>query len=144
MDNTSVTNSLLKTEQEIIKCLSKRPFSLSELATKRHLSQKPEWYLEHCLERLEYEYLLIEELAQPEWEAFLQGRNYLDEPVGISTPSGKYSLTHAGRLAYEQMADVSADRMREILIPLVSAALGALFGAAASLAIEFLMPLLQA
>lgn len=139
MENTS-TLFLLKTEEEIVKALSKRPYSLDELVTKHKLSKKPKWYVSHCLERLEDEYLLVEELAQPEWEAFQQGRNYIDEPVGISESSGKYTLTHTGQIVSEQIADTASNRWRETWIPMVSAILGAIFGALSSLAVNFLIP----
>lgn len=138
--NNSSEIFLLKTEENILKCLSKSPCSLSDLTSMRRFSRKPDWYIAHCLDRLEEKYLLIEELSPAELDALQHGQNYMDLSVCTAVLSGKYTLTDTGRLVREAMADATFARWREVLIPMVSAVLGAVFGALSSLAVNFFTP----
>lgn len=90
------------------------------------LQLDPRWKVGYYLSKLE-EYELIEELSQPEVDAFMRGENYKEMEV-CDVGCGRYALTDAGEIVLDQWEDQHLKSEKEVLIPVFTTVLGAVLG----------------
>lgn len=115
---------LLALQIRMMRYMKRYPCSVVMLESLLQLD--PRWKVGYYLSKLE-EYELIEELSQPEVDAFMRGEDYKELETD-DAGCGRYALTDAGEIVLDEWEDQQRKSIKEVLVPALTTVLGAVLG----------------
>lgn len=115
---------LLEIQIRMMRYMKRYPCSVVMLESLLQLDLR--WKVAHYLGKLE-EYELIEELSQPEVDAFMRGDDYKELETG-DAGCGRYALTDSGEIVLDEWDDRQRKSIKEVLVPALTTVLGAVLG----------------